>query len=74
MRNIIEPQTVSGLPMPLSYYINQGIGSRASFHRWEKQGLEILRVGRCVFLDPAKWNEFLRQQEGNQPNPTEEQA
>ena len=62
MRNIIEPQTVSGHPMPLSYYINLGIGSRASFHRWEKQGLEILRIGRCVFIDPAELTRFMRSQ------------
>ena len=48
--------------MPLSYYINLGIGSRASFHRWEKMGLEILRIGRCVFIDPTELTRFMRSQ------------
>ena len=48
--------------MPLSYYINLGIGSRASFYRWEKMGLEVLRIGRCVFIDPAKLTEFMHEQ------------
>ena len=47
--------------MPLSYYIDLGIGSRASFHRWEKMGLKILRIGRCVFIDPVDLTEFMRQ-------------
>ena len=62
MRNIIEPQTVSSHPMPLSYYINLDIGSRASFYRWEKMGLEVLRIGRCVFIDPVKLTEFMHEQ------------
>ena len=62
MRNISEPQVVSGHPMPLSYYTGLNIGSRASFHRWEKQGLEILRVGRCVFIEPEALTRFMREQ------------
>ena len=60
MKDIIETQAVTGHPMPVSYYINLGIGSRASFHRWEKQGLETLRVGRCVFIDPMELTRFMR--------------
>ena len=62
MKQIIKNQEVSGHPMPLSYYINQGIGSRASFHRWEKLGLEVLRVGRCVFIEPAALTRFMHEQ------------
>ena len=62
MRNITEAQVVSGHPLPLSYFVNLSIGSRASFHRWEKQGLEILRVGRCVFIEPEALTRFMREQ------------
>ena len=62
MQDINKPQAVSGHPMPLNHYINLGIGSRASFHRWEKQGLEILRVGRCVFIEPEALTHFMREQ------------
>ena len=62
MKDIIETQAVTGHPMPVSYYINLGIGSRASFHRWEKMGLKVLRVGRCVFIDPDDLTAFMRQQ------------
>jgi len=62
MRNFIKPQLVSGHPMPLSYYIDLGIGSRASFYRWEKMGLEVLRIGRCVFIDSAALTRFMREQ------------
>ena len=66
MKKIMENQAVSGIPMPLSYYINLGIGSRASFNRWEKGGLNVLRVGRCVFVDPAELSRFIHGQKGTQ--------
>ena len=66
MQERTKPPTVSSHPMPLSYYVNLGIGSRASFYRWEKMGLEVLRIGRCVFIDPAKLTEFMRKQKRGQ--------
>ena len=62
MKEIMETQTLSGIPMPLSYYINLGIGSRASFHRWEKRGLIVHRVGRSVFIGPDELSQFIRGQ------------
>ena len=62
MKAYKETPMITGHPLPLSYYINLGIGSRAGFYRWEKWGLEVLRVGRCVLIDPVKLTEFMHKQ------------
>ena len=52
-----------GLPLRLNYYVKLGIASRAQFKRWEQSGrLKFLRVGRCVFIEPAELTRFIREE------------
>ena len=46
-------------PLPLSYYIQNGIASRATLWRWGKQGLRILRVGGRSYIPPADLTAFM---------------
>ena len=46
-------------PLPLSYYIQNGIASRATLWRWGKQGLRILRVGGRSYIHPADLTAFM---------------
>ena len=51
--------------MPLSYYINNGIASRATLWRWGKQGLRILRVGGRSYIHPADLTAFMEREAAN---------
>ena len=46
-------------PLPLSYYIQNGIASRATLWRWGKLGLRILRVGGRSYIHPADLTAFM---------------
>ena len=52
-------------PLPLSYYINNGIASRATLWRWGKQGLRILRVGGRSYIHPADLTAFMEREAAN---------
>ena len=47
------------IPMPEAYFRNLGIGSRATFFRWEKAGLRIVRVGGRRFVYRSDLKAFL---------------
>ena len=49
-------------PLPLSYFINLGIASRATLWRWGKQGLRILRVGGRSYIHPADLTAFMERE------------
>jgi len=49
-------------PLPLSYYIRNGIASRATLWRWGKQGLRILRVGGRSYIHPADLTAFMERE------------
>ena len=49
-------------PLPLSYYIQNGIASRATLWRWGKQGLRILRVGGRSYIHPADLTAFMERE------------
>ena len=49
-------------PLPLSYYIQNGIASRATLWRWGKQGLRILRVGGRSYIHSADLTAFMEQE------------
>ena len=49
-------------PLPLSYYINNGIASRATLWRWGKQGLRILRVGGRSYIHPSDLTAFMERE------------
>ncbi len=46
-------------PLPLSYYIQNGIALRATLWRWGKQGLRILRVGGRSYIYAADLTAFM---------------
>ena len=46
-------------PLPLSYYIQKSIASRATLWRWGKQGLRILRVGGRSYIHPSDLTAFM---------------
>jgi hypothetical protein len=52
-------------PLPLSYFINLGIASRATLWRWGKQGLRILRVGGRSYIHPADLTAFMEREAAN---------
>lgn len=54
------PQTE--LPLPEANFRAQGIGSRATFYRWEKLGLRVLHVGGRRFIRPSELAVFLERQ------------
>jgi|APTNR8051073442_1049403.scaffolds.fasta_scaffold07961_2 hypothetical protein len=47
------------IPLPEAYFRNLGIGSRATFFRWEKAGLRIVRVGGRRFIYRSDLKSFL---------------
>jgi len=47
------------LPMPEDHFRRLGLGSRATFYRWEKDGLRIVRVGGRRFIYASDLKEFL---------------
>ena len=49
-------------PLPLNYYIQNGIASRATLWRWGKQGLRILRVGGRSYIHPADLTAFMERE------------
>jgi hypothetical protein len=49
-------------PLPLSYFINLGIASRATLWRWGKRGLRILRVGGRSYIHPADLTAFMERE------------
>jgi len=49
-------------PLPLSYYVENGIASRATLWRWGKQGLRILRVGGRSYIHPADLTAFMERE------------
>ena len=52
-------------PLPRSYYIQNGIASRATLWRWGKQGLRILRVGGRSYIHPADLTAFMEREAAN---------
>ncbi len=52
-------------PLPLSYYIQNGIASRATLWRWGKQGLRILRVGGRSYIHPSDLTAFMEREASN---------
>ena len=52
-------------PLPLSYYIQKSIASRATLWRWGKQGLRILRVGGRSYIHPADLTAFMEREASN---------
>ena len=49
-------------PLPLSYFIQNGIASRATLWRWGKQGLRILRVGGRSYIHPSDLTAFMERE------------
>jgi hypothetical protein len=49
-------------PLPLSYYIQNGIASRATLWRWGNQGLRILRVGGRSYIHPSDLTAFMERE------------
>ena len=49
-------------PLPLSYYVENGIASRATLWRWGKQGLRILRVGHRSYIHPSDLTSFMERE------------
>lgn len=47
------------IPLPEAYFRKLGIGSRATFFRWEKAGLRIVRVGGRRFVYRSDLKAFL---------------
>lgn len=58
--------------MPEGYFRKMGIGSRATFFRWEKAGLRIVRVGGRRFIYRSDLRTFLEgmDQEAGKCKPT----
>lgn len=48
--------------MPESYFRSLGMGSRATFYRWGKQGLRVLKIGGRRFIRQSDLTEFLEDQ------------
>ena len=49
-------------PLPFSYFIQNGIASRATLWRWGKQGLRILRVGGRSYIHPSDLTAFMERE------------
>ena len=51
------------MPVPLSWYIDEGYASRTQFWRWRRQGLRILHVGGKRFIRPSDLAAFLAERD-----------
>jgi hypothetical protein len=59
-------------PMPLTYYIDLNIASRATLWRWRQQGLKILKVGGRAYLAPSELTRFMEAKHEEAANETVE--
>lgn len=59
LEHLGQAQAHVELPMPEDYFRRLGLGSRATFYRWEKDGLRIVRVGGRRFIYASELKEFL---------------
>jgi hypothetical protein len=50
---------ITDIPLPETFYRMLGIANRATFFRWEKLGLKILRVNGQRFIYPADLRTFM---------------
>lgn len=57
-------------PMPLTYYIDLNIASRATLWRWRQQGLKILKVGGRAYLAPSELTRFMEAKHEEAANET----
>jgi hypothetical protein len=66
MRSIVDSFQLGAAggvhPLPLSYFIQTGIASRATLWRWGKQGLRILRVGGRSYIHPSDLTAFMERE------------
>ena len=49
----------SELPLPEKHFREMGIGSRATFWRWEQAGLPVLHVGGRRFIRESELTAFM---------------
>lgn len=54
-----QQHNVAELPMPEAHFRSLGIGSRATFFRWGKLGLKVLKIGGRRFIRPSDLAQFL---------------
>jgi len=53
-RQLAEHSLTAELPLPESHFRAAGVGSRTTFFRWEKAGLQVLRIGNRRFIYAAE--------------------
>lgn len=47
------------IPLPEDRFRRLGVASRPTFFRWEREGLEVLRVGGRRFIYPSELKRFM---------------